>query len=665
MPDPTKAELKAELTAIRGEVAELSQELDEVSAKVDALPDEPGPDPDPNPEPDDPLIFAIDDDSLVGATMHFPKGAWLGMRTLLLIARFDNDAAKYEKLAGCASSQDSRGGMGLGRQPDGDLEGWVGGPFPQPQIPATARKASVIMWRLGDGVLEVRFDDTSKFAPFDGPVAKFDGAAVLGAGYWRGNVVDPIQGAILAAAGYRDELSDEAVDAWRTVHAGLIDPEPLPPPEPPQGGSGLEPVNQSALQVAITVGNEPRQTWHGYGYGLNDWTSAVNVFPRVRDNVDKLTTDINASIMRIFTPENPSGCLNAYKPYWDLLKGRGVDTIFASCFLYRSNSSPDAIASGVKACIDGGMDASRWILSVQNEPDGNPLNAVKGDFVSHHRSLRDALNARGLQRVEIAGLEWRHPSTHGPDEYDAYASVGMVGADKVISAGCLHIYDKGPDAALYDQRYLKAGCGIWSTELGNNGSPSAQARMLAGLNHGTVCEFVHYCMIATASPNSEQLQQSLLDWNGKPRPWYGGLQIISQALTRGTVMRLCRSSDRPAGLPAAHAERMVRNAAQTGGRNPRQQVAVGRRPDGKWAILAVNTTHGSDGFNAFTSGHYGEALQQITVTIPDLDGRDGVFDRRSATIDGGVINLGAVPMVDGRIRFTVAPAETTAMVGRS
>jgi hypothetical protein len=668
------AELRAEVAALGAEHEAMGETIAAIDAALDELEEalgEGGGTSPPEPEPDA-VIFAVEEP--LTTPMHFPEGAWRGIQTLLAVVEFDGDAdGKHDKIAGAASSHDSRGAMGLGRKPDGNLEGWVvgaSGQFIQPTGGAASRKASFVMWRFGDNaldILDLAFDDRKDWQQVNPPVAEADGAAVLGAGYWQGNVVDPLRGTMFAASGWSRVLSDEEVARWIEAHAHLIEDAPEPPivGSPPNGGGGgnLEPIDQSALHVAVEAGTVPRQSWHGFGYGLNGWEPAATAFPRVRTRVEALTEDINAKIMRIFTPEAPEGCLKAYLPYWNLLKQHGVDTIFASCFLYRRHGSPASIAEGVKKCIDGGMDAEHWIITAQNEPDGNPANEVVGDFVGQHRDIRKELDARGLQRVKLVGLEWRHPSNRGPQEFDAYDRAGLAGADKAVADGCLHIYDKAPDQALYDDRWAKRGGGIWSTELGNNGSPSAQARMLAGINHGAVCELIHYCMIATSTPNAEQLQQSLLDWNGGKRPWYGGLQVLSRPLLRGTIFRRCSSSDRPPGLPEPHARWMVRNAAQTGGRNPRQQGAAGLRPDGRWVVLAVNTTHGSDGFNPYTSGHYAATKQQITVAIPELAGRGGAFQAQRADSAGGTSAPGVIGMADGRLRFTLQPGETISLIG--
>lgn len=431
----------------------------------------------------------------------------------------------------------------------------------------------------------------------------------------------------------------------------------------------IEPVNGSLLQVAISVNTSARQTWHGYGFGLNTHQGAIAAFSRAQTHVTKLCEDLNSTVIRPHTPESSSSFLTAYKPWWDLMKNHGVDTVFSSSYIYRASpdTTPTAMANGIHACINGGMNPSLWVCSMQNEPDGHPDNAVTGgtsSYVPHHTELRNRLNALGRQAVKIISLEWRHPTAGGVTEFDVLNAAGAVSPNGIVTGGCIHIYDKSSDNNLYDNRYLAKGCHLWSTECGNNINPGCQARFLAGVNHGTVAEIHHIPILTSSMPTSEQLAQTLLEQNGAKRPWYGGVQVISTNLVRGTVIRLCQSSDRPPGLNTTHADRMIRNpGASTTKSTPRQQVIAGRRPDGKWVIAAVNATYGEDFFPTpvNVSNHYGAVAQQLTVTIPELSGLDRAFSAKRADINGSVSGPATVNLKNGVMRFTLQPGETIGM----
>jgi hypothetical protein len=448
-------------------------------------------------------------------------------------------------------------------------------------------------------------------------------------------------------------------------------------PQPPVGP--IEPVDGSAEQVAITVGTSPRQTIIGLGWGAHSAIdgSSQAMFPRVQQFVAKLTTDINAKVLRFFTPENGS-FLSTYKPYWDLVKNYGFTDIFTSSFIHRSNPDPTmaTLADGILNYHNNGVPIG--YISIQNEPDGGPvsnsvlLQAVPPGFpagavqvtssnaaevAARYQDLRNQLNTRGLQAVKILSYEWRHPPNQAPSEYDYMNAAGLI--PDVLAGICFHIYDKGPSYAMYDARYLTKGAHCYSTETGNNGSPSCQARGVSGINNGARMEIIHYAAIPQAVPSGDQSGQSLIDYNGNPRPWYGGLRAVWTNLQQGSTVFLCESSDRPPNMPAQQASRMEILAP----RQPRACVAAARRPDGRWQVVAVNSTYGSDSPSNFAGGHYAALKQQLTVTIPLLAGTNATFTaRRAAQIADSMSAPGTVNMIDGVLRFTLAPAETIGMV---
>ena len=87
-------------------------------------------------------------------------------------------------------------------------------------------------------------------------------------------------------------------------------------------------------------------------------------------------------------------------------------------------------------------------------------------------------------------MEWRHPE-NGNEEHDRLNAAGLIKADRGIMAGGLHIYNKAALPALYDQRWMKRGMALWSTETGDMSAPKAAAQFLAGLLHGSAVEIAH------------------------------------------------------------------------------------------------------------------------------------------------------------------------------
>lgn len=444
----------------------------------------------------------------------------------------------------------------------------------------------------------------------------------------------------------------------------------------------IEPVNPSATAVTITVDGGERQTWHGYGWGANTnisgATSAAAVaFPRVQMFVNELCENIGATVIRFFTPRNLSLYTTYYAPYWNLCSPHGIDTVFVSEFIHTSNpdGTPTEVADSLLSILST-HNVPCHAISLQNEPDGSPANAVPGAtstmvnstnavaVANRYTEMRTKLNTNGMPGTKVLTYEWRHPQNQIPSEYDLMDSAGLIPG--TINGCCYHIYDKAPDNNTYDARWFNtAKSEMWSTETGNNGSPNCQARYLAGVNHGSKVEIIHYGLIPTSTPDSEQLGQALVDWNGNPRPWYGAVQIINQNLVRGTVIRRCRSSDRPSGLDTTMADRMIRNPGATSGRTPRQQVIAGKKPNNEWVICATNVTYGTDNFPvpSFTDNHYAAITQQLTVNIGELSTSSRVFQAKRASDTGSVSGPTPVNMQLGVMRFTLAPGETIAMTG--
>ena len=69
----------------------------------------------------------------------------------------------------------------------------------------------------------------------------------------------------------------------------------------------LEPIDGSALAVAIDVGTSPRQAWIGYGWGANGHDPAAANYPALNTHVQKLCEEMGATVIRFHTPEDVTG----------------------------------------------------------------------------------------------------------------------------------------------------------------------------------------------------------------------------------------------------------------------------------------------------------------------------------------------------------------------
>jgi hypothetical protein len=423
----------------------------------------------------------------------------------------------------------------------------------------------------------------------------------------------------------------------------------------------IESINPAAQQIAITVAAGERPNWDGYGFGLGKPAEAFAARDLYTSFAATLFDDLDTKVIRLHNPQEAGFVANC-KPVVDLALSKGVDRILATGYVWRAvnegstNYSPTSLANFTASAIAGGIPITHVCL--QNEPDSNapnyPPNGIAVDLVPDHIELRNRLDALGLSAVEIIGLEWAHFGGSGEDEYDRLNAAGLIPGTVGLGAG--HCYKDCPANGLYDSRWLTKGLPLWSTETGNAGSPNCQARFVAALNHGAAVEIHH---IGLSLGTRGDTSQFLMLGNGETQLYYGGVRVISEAIPRGTVFRLCRSSDRPEGLSTTFADRMIRN----GGRfNPRIQVAAGRKSDDRWVIVAVNATEGTeDKGSSFLGAHYASATLQITTTVAEMAGQARVFKTRRASQTGTITTSATKNMQDGVIRFTLVAGETIAL----
>ena len=436
----------------------------------------------------------------------------------------------------------------------------------------------------------------------------------------------------------------------------------------------LEPEDDSAEKFDIAVGTTPRQSWWAYGFGAGGYPVNNNIKNAFNSSaITKICEDLNAKIIRFHAPINVSDYITAYKSIWDAVKQHGIDTAFITHYLYSRaetqaastdprgayTPNPVAEADALKSVIDAGIPAHA--ASLQNEPDTSGPNRPFGTstfttpILQNQLDYRNRLNAIGLSAVKSFTLEWRHPENMIPD-YDQNNGLDRVGTETtdVLQGGCFHAYNKGASPQIYDQRWYQQGVGLWSTESGDNHSPRAQAIFVNSANNGCEVEITHVGFALT------DVRQGLATTSGVWFDWTHGLSILSKAMVRGTRMRHCTSTDRPSDLTTASASGMIWAGSATQPRQPRQQVAVGRRTDGRWVVLAVSYAYDVDAPTNYAGGHYAAIRQQLTVKIPELAGFDRVFTGKRASMTGGVISNITINMRNGWLRFTLDPGDTIA-----
>jgi Concanavalin A-like lectin/glucanases superfamily len=429
------------------------------------------------------------------------------------------------------------------------------------------------------------------------------------------------------------------------------------------GGGGpvgnLEAINPSAVGVENAVDSTARQTWLGFGFGLS---VTDNVSSLVSAHLPQLFGELKTKVLRLNDPSYVTNGTEFIANCKDtVLTGmaNGVDIVLATGYFKRKGITPTELAGFVKAAIDAGMPITH--VSAQNEPDGNVLNAMDdSEVVPAYQELRLALNNLGLSAIKLIGIEWAHFGGHGQTEYNNLDAASMIPSSVAYGAG--HCYRDCPTPGVYDQRWMTKGIGLWSTETGNMGVPHFGARIIAGLNHGSVVESAHQGQSTGID------DQTLVQGSGARNPWHGQARVINYPLNRDAIFRRVHSDDRPADVTAASADVMLRPCGSVPGggiRNPRIQSACFRNSDGRWGFACCNATNGAGAVTSGIDACYPAALIQVTVTIPEMAGVNTVWTTERCSSAGTITTGGTVNMQNGMMRFTLAERETIGMISSS
>jgi hypothetical protein len=454
----------------------------------------------------------------------------------------------------------------------------------------------------------------------------------------------------------------------------------------PASSGLIEAVNPSAVQIAIDVGTTARQTFDAWGWGAGGPPDIAAITPLAQAHVTQLFTELGTKAMRLIDPID-STFESKHGAIIDLAVTNGVDR-FTLLGFYKSNVyTPTVFANAVDRVLDNlpALSTAGVVIycSLQNEPDGSgavsDMTAFLAGVVADAQECRARLNALGRNNVKLLGMEWAKFSQNNLTEYDNYRNASPANLfPSTVAMPAGHCYKGCPTDQDYDQRALllkgDGVPGLWSGETGNNFMPGSAGKIICGLNHGVVIEMCHGGQnpYGPSSGNYANASiQCLVDPDGTRLPWHGHRRIFSEVLTRGTIMRLCTSSDRPpefimsngttSSLSVNAANRMLRTF---GNANPRINVCCGKRSDGKWIILAANTTDAAatTANPIYDNICYPPATLQPKVTIPELSGFNSVWTARRCSVAGEVTTAANVNMVSGVIRFTLVAGESIALI---
>jgi hypothetical protein len=324
-------------------------------------------------------------------------------------------------------------------------------------------------------------------------------------------------------------------------------PAPEPSPEPTADASAaIQPVNSSAVQIALSVGNTEQQRWDGFGFSMDSPAQAAkNMDATMKKWPERLFEELNTKWLSGYGPSSN------YQRVAALGAAHGVTGIICIGFVYRTPYSAASLADQMKS------SGVAWThVCLQNEPDGNTGNRFPGypsnfaTVVADNKALRARLDAIGLGAVKIIGNSYAHFGGIVDNEYAALSAEGLIPG--TVTAGSGHCYHDCPSVSNWDNHWRsQSPQGLFETEAGYGNVPNSIARYLSALNNGCGVYF-HFVGQAMAT-TTDALAQCLVDISGNRRPWHGPYKICNAALPLGARFRTVTSSDRPARLNAAQA----------------------------------------------------------------------------------------------------------------
>jgi len=299
---------------------------------------------------------------------------------------------------------------------------------------------------------------------------------------------------------------------------------------------------------------------------------------------------------------------------------------------------------------------------VQNEP--NDLDRISPEQMPRViLALRSALDARGLQKVQIIG-----PEAANVDGvlYDTLSRIqAEAGAWRALDGIASHSYsmaatEKAAGSIAGGQgQNLKS---YWMTEASANGpeepgdaiqGASLAARFLSDMNH-RVTHWVHFIGFEVPDPkdNATRIvayQTAPLRTTVFQKFFY--YRQLTNAFDVGALFRQSQSS-------------LEGDMTWTYGPKPRLTVAAARNPDGSWGIGLSNFTapnfleaprqnNGGDFFNGYHARTFA-----VTLSVPEL-ARSGALSfqvhRSNSTLND--VAQAPVTMKNGRVTVTLDPLD--------
>jgi hypothetical protein len=426
---------------------------------------------------------------------------------------------------------------------------------------------------------------------------------------------------------------------------------PASPAEPPP-----------AEKITITIDATPRQTFAGFGFGLNG--PILSTHPRGAEVQGLLYQGLDARFLRLWYRTGPGGETANQRFIRDYVESgiiadarrRGVEKLLLAptgmareLRLERFAAYADFILElrdrhGVK------IDAT----GLQNEP--NPQTWTPAATAEAVLAFRRELDARDLRDVQLVPIDasnmdatWAARIRGVQDQPEAWAAIGGISG---------HSYTM---AATPEWAALTETKPFWQTEAGWVGPVhmTAATRILSDLNH-RVTHWLWFIGAHSHETRGNQNQHRLIYFNPDGHtytvtPTYHILRQLSQTFPVGSVFRGATSDRR---LPNAHM------GWSTPARKPAVIASAALAPDGTWRIAVNNMSYG-EGSRAYHDARSYEVTIRVDelAHVPEL-----AFTamRTRETEDRELAEtaapIGVVKLRRGELLLTLAPHELVTLI---
>jgi hypothetical protein len=430
----------------------------------------------------------------------------------------------------------------------------------------------------------------------------------------------------------------------------------------------LQAQTSYTIDVPSGAGPTAGQTWGGFGCSMTDLYQdipdasimASNVFGGCKMNILRVWIDAFTNLTEMendfYTNYVASGCIAAGVPYGttNLLLGVGIDDgnwppPNMSIFDYA-----DTLAQFI-------LDVkTKWgvvinVTGVANEPQTWMPTQIDWAL----RYLRDGLNRRGLQNVQIVC-----PEAATDDSITVSQLMGMTN-DPIAMAGLLagasHSYAEG--VCTNETDLLPAGMQYWVTEASDDGNENGDdpdyactllARLLNDVNH-RVTDWVYFLGFFW-SPNIMQDGDDAV----KLEVYNDATSSIYTSLKYYYVQQFMNTFDYGAAFRSCQSATEGDMAYSTVLQKPAINAAAAQNPDGSWGIAIVNDTGITNAL--YGNIYYSATTYNVTVTVSELSSSGVVpFTMYYSQPGSHFLTNGTVNMTNGAITVEVASTELVSL----